>query len=89
MSDKFTLTFTYDRDEIYADVEKMLHMLNDDNSNMIGIKQYLDMMYVGWSRDLKTSITVELMLRSEDDPFYEVYKEKLNEIETEEIMNGN
>ena len=82
MTDKFTITREYDRDQIIADVERVIEMGGD----IYAAKRFLDMMYTGWNFDQRTSCMVELMFRDENDILYGVFTEKLAEvIEAERI----
>lgn len=74
--DKFTLTLTYDRDEIYAMVQKAKGM----NATLSQTKDILDTFYPAWSRDPRTSITIELMFRGEDDEFHQLLTDMLAEL---------
>lgn len=77
MADKFTITRTYDRDEIMADVDKVIGMGGD----IYAAKRFLDMMYTGWNFDQRTACMVELKFRDETDMFYSIFKDKLAELD--------
>lgn len=76
MTDKFTLTLTYDRDEILANVQRII----DHGGDIYAARRFLDMMYPAWGCDLKTTCKVELMFRGEDDQFHSLFENKLAEL---------
>lgn len=82
MTDMFTVTAEYDRDEIYADAKKFV----DAGSTMPLARDYLNTMYPAWSLDKRTSIIVDLMFRSEGDAdmFHDLLTRKLAELNEKE-----
>lgn len=76
MADTFTIERTYDRDAIMEDARKVMKM----GGELPKIRHFLDTMYAGWSLDIRTSIMVELMYRNSDDPLYEMFQDKLAEL---------
>lgn len=80
MADMFTITREYDRDEIIADVQKIIDMDGD----IYAAKRFLDWMYTGWDFDRRTSFMVELMFRDKNDIFYDLFAKKLAELEAKE-----
>ena len=77
MTDKFTLTLEYDRDEILDWVKKCIAMGGD----IYQTKNFLDQIFPAWARNLETSCRVELMFRDENDPLHELFAVKLAEIQ--------
>ncbi len=80
MTDMFTITRTYDRDEIFADVQKVI----DKGGQLFQARLFLDSIHSGWSRDERTLIMVELMFRGEGDILYDVFTRKLAELNEKE-----
>lgn len=80
MVDMFTITRTYDRDEIIIWVKKCIAIGGDIDA----AKRFLDDVYTGWNFDQRTSFMVELMFRDKEDIFYDVLAEKLAELDAEE-----
>ena len=79
MTDKFTITLDYDRDEIVNEAKKCIEMGGD----IYKTKKFLDIIYPAWDKDQQTACTVELLFRDKDDVFFGVFTEKLAEaIET-------
>lgn len=75
--DKFTLTLTYDRDEILETAQKT----KDKGGTLFQTRDLLDTFYPAWRLDTRTSIKVELMFRDENDCFHELFTRKLAELE--------
>lgn len=85
--DKFTITRTYDRDVLLAEAEKIKKM----DGSLSQARTYLDLMYVGWSLNTRASLMIELVFREAGDIFFDVFTEKLAEldnIEGEFFNNG-
>lgn len=80
MTDKFTLNLEYDRDEILEWAQKCI----DRGGDIFQTKDFLDGIFPAWRMDQRTSFTVELMFRGEDDIFYELFTTKLAELDVEE-----
>lgn len=80
MTDKFTLTLNYDRDEILATAKTMI----EKGGDIFQTKDILDQFYPAWRMDTRTSCMVELMFRGEDDIFYELFTTKLAELDITE-----
>ena len=76
MTDKFTLTLTYNRQEILDWAEKGKARGGD----LLQIRSFLDQMYPAWSIDVRTSCMVELMFRDESDYLFQIFTEKLAEL---------
>ncbi len=77
MTDKFTITREYDRDQIMADVDRIIDMDGD----IYAAKRFLDMMYTGWSFDIRTACMVELKFRDEEDELYFIFADRLAELD--------
>jgi len=76
MANKFTITRTYDRDEIIDTVNKSI----EQNGTYHQIKSLLDTLYTGWFFDIETACEVELILREKGDFIREFYQERLDEM---------
>ncbi len=80
MTDNFTITRTYDRDEIIDWVKKCIAKGGD----IFAAKRFLDDVFTGWNFDRRTSCMVELMFRDKDDMFYDLFTEKLAALDVAE-----
>ncbi len=80
MTDMFTITRTYDRNEIIADAQRTILL----GGNLRSARNFLDTTYPAWSLDTRTSIMVELMFRGKDDVFYDLLTSKLAELNEKE-----
>jgi len=74
MADMFTLSFTHDRDMIMAEAKNIF----TDGGNLSEVKEYLNLVYVGWSHDIRTACMIELLCRENDDPIGLMFKERLD-----------
>ena len=82
MADKFTLTLTYDRDEIYEWARKVKDMGGD----IYKVRSLLDQFYPAWCLDHMASLTVGLMFRDpndKDDWIGDFMRTKLSELTAE------
>lgn len=79
MTDKFTLTLTYSRQEILDYAEKAKSIGGD----LLSTRCFLDQVYPAWSMDMRTSCMVELMFRDSDDILYSIFQDKLAELDTD------
>ena len=77
MADKFTLNLTYDRDEILATARTMI----EKGGDIFQTKGILDQFYPAWRMDQRTSCMVELLFRDKDDMFFDLFTEKLAELD--------
>ena len=81
MTDKFTINLEYDRDEIIDMAQKAM----DKGAGLITTKDLLDQFYPAWFCDERTSLTVELMFRKNDNDFFKsLFARKLAELNEKE-----
>ncbi len=80
MTDKFTLTLNYNRDEILDWAVKM----KAKGGSLTQVRAFLDDIFPAWRMDTRTSCMVELMFRGPDDIFYDLFTEKLAECDIAE-----
>lgn len=77
MTDMFTITREYDRDEILETAKTMI----EKGGDIFQTKDILDQFFPAWRMDTRTSCMVELMFRDENDIFYELFTTKLAELD--------
>lgn len=76
MANKFTVSATYDRDEIIEWAKKC----QDMGADLFKTRDVLTQLFPAWFLDTRMSLTVELMFRGEDDMFFEFMTAKLAEL---------